>query len=494
MRSALAGVVAVAVGLGVGELMAGVLPGAPSLVVAVGQGVIAVVPRPVEEFAISVFGVWDKAALVVGIVGTSLLLGALLGLAARTRPWLGALGLVAFGVVGCNAALERPDVVATQALAAAGAATLADLAALAALLRQSAGPSPDRRRFLMTAGVLLASAAGAAALGRDLAARYRASWFARDFVKLPPPAAPAPPAPTGWALPGLTPLHTPNETFYRVDMALEVPHVDPATWRLAVKGLVDRPFELTYDEILGMPLVEADVTLVCVSNAVGDDLVGNARWLGVPLDGLLRRAGVRTEATQIVGRSVDDFTAGFPTEAAFDGRGALVAVGMNGEPLPYEHGFPARLVVPGLYGYLSATKWLSAIELTTWEGFDGWWIPRGWAKKAPVKTASRIDVPRAGKRISPGPQPIAGVAWAPSRGIGRVQVQVDDGPWREATLGASLGRNSWRPWRLDWQAEPGEHTLRVRAADGAGELQTDAIHRPAPDGATGWHTVTVTVG
>lgn len=277
-------------------------------------------------------------------------------------------------------------------------------------------------------------------------------------------------------------------------MALEVPHVDPATWRLAVKGLVERPFELTYDELLAMPLVESDITLVCVSNAVGDDLVGNARWLGVPLQTLLERAGVRPEATQVVGRSVDDFTAGFPTEVALDGRGALLAVGMNGEPLPYEHGFPARLVVPGLYGYLSATKWLSAIELTTWEGFDGWWIPRGWAKEAPVKTASRIDVPRAGRRISPGFQPIAGVAYAPSRGIERVQVQVDDGPWRDALLGPSLGRNCWRPWRLDWQAEPGEHTLRVRAADGTGEFQTPEVRKPAPDGASGWHTVTVRVG
>jgi DMSO/TMAO reductase YedYZ molybdopterin-dependent catalytic subunit len=291
---------------------------------------------------------------------------------------------------------------------------------------------------------------------------------------------------------GLDPVVTPNDRFYRIDTALQVPRVDAASWRLRVTGMVDRPLELSLDDLLAREVVEADVTLACVSNEVGGRLVGNARWRGVRLDDLLAEAGVRPGATQVVGRSVDGFTAGFPT-ATLDGRDVLVAVGMNGAPLPFEHGFPARLVVPGLYGYVSATKWLAEIELTTLEALDGYWIPRGWAKEAPIKTASRIDVPRPGSDVAPGPTPIAGVAWAPTRGIDRVEVAVDDGPWQAARLAAAIGPDSWRQWVLDWDATPGEHSLRVRATDGTGATQTEQRADPVPDGASGWHTVTVRV-
>ena len=231
-----------------------------------------------------------------------------------------------------------------------------------------------------------------------------------------------------------------------------------------------------------------------MSNEVGGRLIGTARWQGVPLQDLLDRAGVQPGATQLVGRSVDGFTAGFPTAALADGRPALVALGMDGQPLPLRHGFPARLVVPGLYGYVSATKWLEALELTTLEGFDGYWVPRGWAKEAPIKISGRIDVPRAGQRVVAGRQAVAGVAWAPTRRISRVEVQVDDGPWAAADLGPELSADSWRQWRWAWDATPGEHVLRVRAYDGAGEVQ-DARHRPPPpDGATGLHRITVQVG
>ncbi|WP_420639113.1 molybdopterin-dependent oxidoreductase [Candidatus Poriferisocius sp.] len=290
---------------------------------------------------------------------------------------------------------------------------------------------------------------------------------------------------------GIAPLITPNEDFYLIDTALAYPQIDPEDWSLRVHGMVDREVEIGYEELLDLGLVQEDVTLSCVSNRVGGDLVGNATWVGVPLTTVLDLAGVRPEATQIVGRSVDRWTAGFPTEVARDGRVALVAVQMNGEPLPISHGFPARLVVAGLYGYVSATKWLSDIELTTWEGFNGYWIPRGWAKEGPIKTQSRIDVPRRDATIDPGPTPIAGVAWAPTRAIERVEVQVDDEPWVEAELSRETTVNSWRQWMVAWEATPGEHRIRVRATDGTGSTQTSEISNPAPDGATGWHTIQV---
>ena len=289
---------------------------------------------------------------------------------------------------------------------------------------------------------------------------------------------------------GVSELITPNDEFYVIDTALSVPRVDLRTWTLSFTGLVDTPFSITYDELLAMPLVERYITLCCVSNRVGGDLVGNAKWLGVPLWKLVERAGVRPEGTQLVGRSVDRFTVGFPTSAVFDGREALVAVGMNGEPLPLRHGFPARLVVSGLYGYVSATKWLSEVEFVRWNDFDAYWIPRGWAKQAPIKTQSRIDTPRAGD-IKAGTNVIAGVAWAQGRGVERVQVRVDDGPWMRAMLPQELSIDSWRQWYLEHDFAPGPHTISVRAADATGRTQTAHVQGPRPDGATGYHTIRV---
>jgi DMSO/TMAO reductase YedYZ molybdopterin-dependent catalytic subunit len=293
-------------------------------------------------------------------------------------------------------------------------------------------------------------------------------------------------------VPGLSPYIVPNAEFYRIDTALLVPQVNPANWSLRIGGLVDNPFELTYDEILAMDLVESNVTLSCVSNEVGGDLVGNATWLGVPLTTLLDRAGVKPEGTQIVGVSVDDFDAGFPTALAYDGRTALLAVGMNGEPLPIRHGFPARLVVAGLYGYVSAVKWISEIRLDTDE-FDGYWIPRGWSKLGPIKTQSRIDVPRPSRRIAAGTTPIAGVAWSPSIGIAAVEVQVDDGPWKPCRLGDATSDETWVQWVAEWDATPGRHKIAVRATDKTGAVQSADRKPPAPDGAEGYHTITVTV-
>ena len=337
----------------------------------------------------------------------------------------------------------------------------------------------------------MASLAGRA-LGGSAAERARAG------VRLPaatttPGASRVGAVGTELATPGLSPVITPTRDFYRIDTALVLPDVDPANWSLRVDGMVDNPLTITFDDLLAMPMVEQVITIACVSNPVGGDLVGTAVWQGVPLADLLAEAGVRPGAEQLVGRSVDGFTVGFPTSAATDGRAALVAVGMNGEPLPVRHGFPARLVVSGLYGYVSATKWLSQIELTTWDGFDAYWIPRGWAKEAPVRTQSRIDVPTTRATLRPGPVPVAGVAWAPNVGIASVEVQVDDGPWQQAELSEPLADDAWRQWQYVWDATPGLHRLRVRATDRTGATQPEGPRPVLPDGAEGWHTRRVTV-
>ncbi len=293
---------------------------------------------------------------------------------------------------------------------------------------------------------------------------------------------------------GLTPLVVPNDDFYRIDTRLNVPSIDAGKWKLRVHGMVERELEFTYDELLAMPLEERFVTIACVSNEVGGKLVGNAKWTGVRLDDVLRLARVKRGATQVVGRAFDGWTAGFPTaHGGQDGQEGLIAVGMNGQKLPAAHGFPARLIIPGLYGYVSATKWLTEIELTTLEAFDAYWVPLGWAKEAPILTQSRIDVPRAGSRIAAGSVTIAGVAWAPDRGISAVEVSVDGGDWQMAELSAPLSEDTWVQWRTTWRATRGRHEIRVRATDGTGQRQAERRTPPAPDGARGYHTLSVRV-
>lgn len=292
---------------------------------------------------------------------------------------------------------------------------------------------------------------------------------------------------------GLSPIVVPNEDFYRIDTALVVPSIDETDWSLRVHGLVDGELELSYDDLLGMEIVEDYVTIACVSNEVGGGLVGNALWGGVRLSEVLDMAGVKSEASQLVGRSIDGFTVGFPPELVYDGREPLIAVAMNGEPLPRAHGFPARLIVPGLYGFVSATKWLTEIELTTWDDFDAYWIPRGWAKEAPIKTQSRIDVPSPRHTLAPGDNTVAGVAWAPLKGIDRVEVQVDDGPWQEAEVSVPLSDRSWVQWRIVVPLDIGRPVIRVRATDGTGQTQTSEGAPPRPDGATGHHEVRLSV-
>jgi DMSO/TMAO reductase YedYZ molybdopterin-dependent catalytic subunit len=334
--------------------------------------------------------------------------------------------------------------------------------------------------------VIGAGAIVAGGLGQALRRRYAVSGARADLVLPGSGDVASIPAGADLGVPGLGPFVTPNDDFYRIDTALLVPQVSPDRWRLRVHGLVERELELTLDDLLSRPLVERDVTLSCVSNEVGGSLVGNAVWRGVLLADLLDEAGVRPEATQLFSTSVDGWTCGTPVAAVMDGRDALLAVAMNDQPLPIKHGFPVRMVVPGLYGYVSATKWLQDIELTTWEDKVGYWVPRGWAREAPIKTMSRIDVPRT-EDVPAGRVAVAGVAWAPHRGISRVDVQVDDGEWQEARLGAVPSEDSWVQWVLDWDATPGEHVLTVRAVDGDGQLQPEEPANPDPNGAQGWH-------
>jgi DMSO/TMAO reductase YedYZ molybdopterin-dependent catalytic subunit len=356
-------------------------------------------------------------------------------------------------------------------------------------------PDWNRRGFLFRSAALAGGAIVAGGAGRYLLDR-RALTQPSAGATIPKPAitvAPLSPA-QSFSVAGITPIVVPNDDFYRIDTALLPPHVDAAGWSMKVTGMVDHPLTLTYSDLTTMPLFEQYVTIQCVSNEVGGDLVGNAKWTGVHLREVLAAAGVQAGATQLVGRSVDGFTAGFPTAHAMDSvRDPMIVLAMNDAPLPVLHGYPARLIIPGLYGYVSATKWLAAIEMTTLEAFDGYWIPLGWSKLGPILTQSRIDVPRSGQTLKAGRITIAGVAWAPDRGVSKVEVSIDGGEWLTCTLSGPISKATWVQWQVPWAATPGAHSIEVRATDGTGALQTTDVTPPAPDGARGHHTINVSV-
>jgi DMSO/TMAO reductase YedYZ molybdopterin-dependent catalytic subunit len=488
---ALTGVAAAAVALGVAELVAVATGPRSAPVVAVGGVVVDRVPEPVKQLAIDLFGVHDKTALQVGTVLLLVGFAALVGLAAVRNIWYGMAGVALFGAIGAVAAVTRYDAGAQAVLPSVAGAVAAGLL-LVGLLRGPTRQSTDRRRFLTGALGAIGVAAVAGFGGRWLSTR-RDVAEARAAVTLPAPVSPAPAVPAGAEIgaSGLSSYVTSNGDFYRIDTALVVPRVDPRTWQLRVHGRVRKSLTLTFDDLLRRPMVERYITLACVSNEVGGDLISNARWLGVPVKGLLEEVGPLPGADQVVARSTDGWTCGTPTAALLDGRDALLAVGMNGEPLPLEHGFPVRVVVPGLYGYVSACKWVTELELSRFQDFDAYWVPRGWARQAPIKTQSRIDTPRA--KAAAGTVTVAGVAWAQHRGVGKVEVRVDGGPWQAATLADTVSVDTWRQWHWRWEATRGEHTLTVRATDSTGAAQPEQEAPPAPDGATGWHSVTVKV-
>ena len=528
--AAATGLLSAGVALGMGELLSGISNKFPSLIVRVGDVVIENAPGSVEKWAIDTLGTNDKPALVIGIALVSLLIGAATGIAASRKFPVGIVVFVLFGLLGGLAAASDPQRPGGWAwfsailAATAGIATLHYLLTAAHRLWNATASfeqmAASRRGFLGAAAGAAAVGVAAPVIGTALRSRQSAQVegdrenvaAALDSIEqtgagstttLEAESSAMPQLATFDDIDGIATLVSPNDNFYRIDSALSIPRIDVESWSMKITGMVDNEIELTFDDLLAMDPVEEFVTLSCVSNRVGGDLVGNARWLGVPLKKLLDMAGVQPGATQIVGRSVDGWTGGFPTDYLdHPDRVALVAVAMNGEPLPTQHGFPVRLVVAGLYGYVSATKWLKEIELTTWDAFDGYWITRGWAKEGPIKTQSRIDVPNANARLLAGDQPIAGVAWAPDRGVTKVEVLITDivdgeevpnENWIEAELTQDVSDNSWRQWMIPWNAPAGDHVIRVRSTDGDGITQTPVRTAVDPDGASGWHTIAVRV-
>ncbi|MFI1371892.1 sulfite oxidase [Streptomyces longwoodensis] len=522
--AALSGVLAGFTALAVAEPVAAAVRPQSGPVVAVGGASIDATPAAVKDWAIRHFGTDDKLVLQLGILAVLTLLALALGVLALRYRRVGAAGVLLFGAVGAAAAVSRPDSTGpVDALpsvvgAVAGALLLYVLVGRLTAAGRPAAPASDsaeetgdglsvpagwdRRGFVLAAASAAAASAAVGTVGRTLTtSRGQDAIASREKVVLPSPGSPARPLPgrAGLRIPGLSPFATPNAEFYRVDTALVVPQVDATVWRLRIHGKgVQRPGSYSFDDLLRRELVERDITLTCVSNEVGGPYVGTARWTGVRLADLLAECGVKPPsrggpADQLVSRSVDGMTIGSPVEDVMDGRDALLALGMNGEPLPFDHGFPVRMVVPGLYGFVSACKWIKDIELTTFDSYDPYWVKRGWARKAPVKTAARIDTPKPFARPRAGTVMVAGVAWAQHRGIDKVEVRVDDGPWQEADLAAEDTRDTWRQWSFPWRSTKGGHTLTVRATDRTGAVQTDRRTRTIPDGATGWHSVVVTV-
>jgi DMSO/TMAO reductase YedYZ molybdopterin-dependent catalytic subunit len=542
---AIAGLLAAGAALGVGQLVAGLTGASGSPVVAVGELQIDFTPPWLKNFAITEFGSDDKLVLVNGILVVLAIFAAVIGAAATRRMAYGLAGLAVFGLIGLTAAATRPTATFTSLLPTLGAVAAAAAVLLVLIplanppvvryapapdeleprdaggvdgapdllappdlpLPRAMGPpaaaeepgeleaGPPRRRSFLAAGAATAGiAAGAGLAGRLLTERSSVASAQRS-LRIPTPAGTTQALPPGVNLdiPGLAPFVTSNTSFYRVDTAIVLPQVDPSSWQLRIHGMVNREITLTFEELIKRPLIEDYITLCCVSDPVGGPYIGNAKWLGASLRAVLREAGIKAGADQLMCTSVDGFTSGTPVQTVMDGRDALLAVAMNGQPLPVAHGFPARMVVPGLYGYVSATKWVTDINVTTFADNFAYWAQRGWSQQAPIKTECRIDVPNGLNNVRTGTTAVAGVAWAQHKGIEAVQVRVDAGPWNEARLAAVPGIDTWRQWVWDWDAAPGQHVLEARATDKTGYTQTSAQAQPEPNGASGYPSLSVTV-
>ncbi|GAA1977682.1 sulfite oxidase [Terrabacter lapilli] len=503
LRLALSGILAAVAGIAAGHLVASFLAPASSPVLAVGSTVIDLTPTPLKEWAIATFGTNDKAVLQGSVLVVTLVLAALAGLLSRRRTAYAVGFIVVLTGLAGAAALLRPaarplDVVPAVVAMAVGVTTLLWLTRLAG---RSSADAPDR--VVSAAGGtsgrrgFLAGALGVTALSILAAAGGQLRSGAQTIKKVVLPAAAdkAEPLPTGLetTVPGVSPLRTPTEKFYRVDTNLTVPKVDVDSWTLEVDGMVERPFTLTFAELAALPLIERDITMTCVSNEVGGGYIGAARWLGVRLTDVLDRARVKGSPDQVLSTAVDGFTISTPLAAVRDGRDAMVAIGMNGAQLTDVHGFPARLITPGLYGFVGATKWLTKLTLTTYAAEQAYWTKRKWATDAPIKTSARIDTPAPLSTIKAGRTAIGGVAWAQHRGVGTVEVKIDDGAWQQTRLGPDVGIDYWRQWYLPWDATPGLHRLSVRATDRQGRLQSTERATPFPDGSSGIQEVVVTV-
>lgn len=516
--AALSGVISGLVFLATAELFALIFARSASPILAVGGFVIDIVPQPFKEFAIATFGEYDKIALLAGLGLAVVIASAIAGILQLLRPPLGVIALVVAGALSTAAIVTRagvtalaflPPVLGTiagsilivllirrlqtwKAAAATGQdATSQDATGQDATSQDAAEQTPKalgRRQFFLLAGIAGVSAVIVGIASRTVSMTVASVANIRDALKLPSPKSTvAVPKGAELDIPGLSTLFTPNKDFYRVDTALTVPTIDPSTWRLVIDGMVDQRVEMTFQDILDMGLDEYVITLTCVSNEVGGELVGNAKWLGVPLRDVLKKAGVKSGADMVLSKSVDGYTASTPLSALTDDDlDAILAVGMNGEPLPLEHGFPVRMVVPGLYGYVSATKWLTELKVTTFDKDEAYWTPRGYSAEAPIKFASRVDTPKVGEAVEAGRIPIAGVAWAQSVGIERVEVRIDEGDWVPATLSAPINEDTWVQWFLEWDATPGTHYVAVRAINKNGDLQIEERAPIAPNGSSGW--------
>jgi DMSO/TMAO reductase YedYZ molybdopterin-dependent catalytic subunit len=555
MRAGIAGVVGAVVAFGISELVHGLYSSVPSILVSIAQRIVELTPGGLVTAGIELLGKADIPTLIVTVLIGTVAITFFLGNLAVGHPSLALAGVAALGAVAVGAALADPFVapaptVITIVGALLAGAVVTELLLRAAGLRAAVVPteglplagepgsaaSPVMRSreagsdgrvavgrggFLLLGGGAALAGLAAAGVGRLLGGGTSESAARPKKLNLPDKKQPAgkgkqeaqkskgkavthetlpqPPADASIEVPGMPKLITPASSFYLIDTALSSPRIDVNDWKLSVKGAVDNPVEFSYKDLLGMSTREADITLSCVSNTVGGGLVSNGRWTGVLLSDVLAEAGmsrdkITTSSRQLVGRSVDGFTTGFKTDIALDGRNALVAFGLNGSELPVKHGYPVRLVIPGLYGYISATKWLTEIELTNWN-FDAYWIQRTWSKEGPINTQSRIDTISAGDNLSAGRNPIGGIAWAPHRGIQKVEVSTDGGEtWNTASLAKQLAEDTWRQYVYDWNARPGDYTIQVRATDGNGETQTASKAPPHPSGATGYHTIDVTVG
>ncbi len=505
--AALSGIGAAIVALGVAEVLALFIAPLSSPLLAVGSFVIDIVPPWVKETAIALFGTGDKVALLVGLGLLVTILAALIGLLQARRPPLGLVGLAVVGVIALVAVVTR-----------AGSSTFSPAPTLVAFVvgaivlhtvtdrlrdwsaseqAKARDAAYTRRRFITLLGATTGAALVAGVAARTVNAARSAVNTAREALTLPKATTPAAAIPAGAQLTvdGLYPLVTPNADYYRIDTALQVPVIDVSTWRLKITGMVENEIELSYDELVKLPLIETYVTLTCVSNEVGGGLIGNAKWLGYPIREVLARAKPTAGADMVLSTSIDGFTAGSPLEVLQDpDRDAIFAIGMNDEPLPLEHGYPVRMVVPGLYGYVSATKWVTELKVTTFADDEGYWTPRGWSALGPVKLSSRIDTPKYTAAIPTGTTAIAGVAWAQHTGVSAVEVRVDKGPWQQATLAPAISADTWVQWYLEWQATPGVHIIEVRATDKNGVVQSGDYVNVAPNGAEGWHAITVDVG
>ncbi|WP_409186534.1 molybdopterin-dependent oxidoreductase [Amycolatopsis sp. VS8301801F10] len=498
--AALCGVLALLAALAAGHLVASFISINASPYLAVGNGAIDLTPVQLKDFAVRTFGTYDKLVLLSGMAAAMVVLAALAGLLS-VRSALPGIGIIAlFGLVGGFAVYERPDLSAVALLAplaslVVGVAVFALLHRIAPRKTTTArtGSTGASRRSFLLGGAGVVVGAGALGGGGQLVSGARDATASRAAVGklVPATSAPAIPADADFAKLGTPPFLTPNPNFYRVDTALSVPQVRTEDWSLRVHGMVDRERTYRYSDIRDRPLVERTITMTCVSNEVGGDYVSTSNFIGIDLADLLAEAGVQAGAEQLFCTSVDGWTSGTPVAAALDrSRGAMLAIGMNREPLPLEHGFPARLVTPGLYGYVSATKWVVDIEVTTWKARQAYWLRRGWSEQAPIKTEARIDTPKGFATVPAGTVRLAGVAWSQHNGIEKVEIRVDNGEWQPVTLSAEVNLNTWRMWWTQITVKPGTHQVFVRATDKTGYAQTDQRAGTVPDGATGWHSTT----